>query len=238
MQCIQAGCKKLSCRWCGEYKAKVYKRAIAELADREKLIRMVTLTLDPGLIPPTVNSVRYIQRVWNRFRIWIRDHKGIKLHYVRCVELQQNGTAHYHLLWRECISQDEIIKAWTECGGGHQCRISIPKHNKGPGYVSKYISKRLAEELGKGTRVVATSRGLILFPATLPSGWAYTKLSFYYAYQASVFPLLLHGVYTETPKYFEHYKPPNEERPWTWNDTLLPPRTTNGLFSTTWGRAT
>lgn len=208
-----------------------------ELAKKHKLIRLVTLTLDPGLIPSELDSVVYIQRVWNRFRTWIWEHKHIRLTYIRVVELQENGTAHYHLCLKECISQDEIIEAWTNCGGGHQCRIGIPKHSDPARYASKYISKALADELRKGTRVVATSQGLILFPPPPDTGWRHISTDYFSLLATHLNTTWREAWESTTGSYFEYQRPPTMPTYEDWWDVIYDERQKPVLIWKTYHRA-
>lgn len=217
-QYLRATCKRFSCPHCGPEKKKHYKAAIFEARKTFRLQRHVVLTLDPGLIPPNLDSIEYIQRVWTRFRSWIAQHKGIKFTYLRTIELQQNGTAHFHLIWRECISQDELIEAWRACGGGHQCRIRWCDGNRGASYIAKYISKELVTELRPGTRRVACSHGVVLFQPTLPSGWTFNPLSFYDC-MAFALGLSWTDAYTSSiDRYFEAESPPEDKSTWATID--------------------
>lgn len=209
-QYLMAKCHKLSCSDCGPKKASRYKQAAIAAAKTHGLIRLVTLTLDPGLIPPNENSLQYIQQVWARFRTYLRDHRKLTLHYIRVVELQENGTAHFHLVIRETISQENLINWWRECGGGHQCRIGMPKRGDPAEYATKYISKRYLEQLPKGTRIISTSHGIHLFEKLLPTGWTYLPRSFF-TYMMLALDLSFTEAYNSVvTDYFESESPPGD----------------------------
>lgn len=213
-QYLRATCKRFSCPTCGPQKKQKYKAAIYEARKLYCLQRHVILTLDPGLIPPDIDSVVYIQRVWARFRTWMLIHKGLKFTYLRTIELQGNGTAHFHLIWRECISQDELIQAWVECGGGHQCRIRWRDGNRGARYIAKYLSKELVTPIRKGTRRVATSKGIKLFEKPAPTGWVFNRLSFYDCMSLALHISWSEAFTSKTDRYFEAESPPEGEDVW------------------------
>lgn len=220
-QYLRATCKKLSCDNCGPGKAAQYRAAIFALRREHRLQRHVVLTLDPSLIPPGRDSVEYIQQVWCRFRTFLRDKRGMRLTYVRTIELQKNGTAHFHLILKETITQDSLRKWWVECGGGHQCTIGFRDGNRGAAYITKYITKEFLRTLPAGTRRVACSRPLRLFPPQLPAGWSYTPMSFSIQWMNSYPDVPQHGPFQAEKHYFESESPPIDDS----SGGYLPPPT-------------
>src|SRR5581483_3080896 len=70
----RVNCKTWGCTYCGPRKAKRYKRAIAAVAEREKLNRFLTLTLDPTKVHS--EPVRYLRCVFNKFRTYLKRKYG------------------------------------------------------------------------------------------------------------------------------------------------------------------
>lgn len=209
-QYLAAKCHKLSCKNCGPAKARIYRTAVFKLAAAHQLQRHVTLTLDPGLIPQGRDSVVYIQQVWSRFRSFLARKRGLRLTYIRVLEFQENGTAHYHLLIHETLAQDTLLKAWVECGGGHQVRIRFRDGKRGASYVTKYITKELLLEIPLGTRRISTAQGLRLLEPHVPTGWEYSRLDFY-AHMEICFGMSFSEAWNSTIKdYFEHESPPDD----------------------------
>jgi hypothetical protein len=213
-QYLRATCKRFSCPSCGPEKKQKYRQAIYAATKEHRLQRHLVLTLDPGLIPPNLDSIVYIQRVWARFRSWLQEHKALKLTYLRTIEFQGNGTAHFHVLMRECVSQDELIEAWVSCGGGHQVRIRFCDGNRGARYITKYITKHGVTELPPRARRVATSREIKLFQPTLPSGWTYNPLSFYDCLALALGISWSDAFTSSIDRYFEAESPPEDKSTW------------------------
>ena len=209
-QYLRAKCKKLACLECGPVKTKHYQAAVHKAAAAHKLHRHIILTLDPGLIPADVDSVTYIQQVWTRFRSWMQDKRGLSLTYIRVIQLQENGTAHFHLVVSETITQETIIEGWTACGGGHQCRIRFRDPHRGAEYITRYITRELMLVLPKGRRILSCSRGILLFEKLLPSGWAYSRLSFLEHIMLSFSWSFTESWLSGISDYFESESPPDD----------------------------
>jgi hypothetical protein len=212
-QFLRGTCRKFTCLDCGPKKKKLYRKAIFAARAEYRLQRHMILTLDPGLIPADVDSLVYLQQVWSRFRTWLFTHRQLKLQFIRTIELQSNGTAHFHVLLHETLAQDTIIKAWVECGGGHQCRIRFRDGNRAAAYVTKYITKAIVTELRSGSRRVATSQGITLFPAKLPSGWSYSPVSFVFQIEYTFGLSFMEAHLCQISDYFEAESPPLVQLP-------------------------
>ena len=220
-QYLAATCKKLSCPSCGPKKKSQYRAAIFRLRKEHRLQRHIVLTLDPGLIPADRSSIEYIQQVWARFRTYLHDKRNLSLTYIRTIEVQENGTAHFHLIISETISQENLINWWVACGGGHQCRIRFRDGNRGAHYITKYVTKELVTPLPPGTRRVATSKGLRLFEPKAPSGWEWNSLPMW-VHVANAYTLNVNALEVlPQPEYFESESPPLDNAEGTW----APPRT-------------
>lgn len=212
-QYLATSCKKLTCDDCGPVKAAAYKRAIFAAAKKHGLNRLLTLTLDPGLIPPDRDSIEYINQVWHRYLTVIMRNRKVPLLFLRVLELQKNGTAHFHVLTNAQFAQDTWLQLWVAAGGGHQVRIRFHDGNRGAAYVCKYVSKELLQQIPKGRRRVTTCRAIRLFEPHVPTGWEWNRD-----------PLWVHAMncyglrfdlilVTPNPKYFEHQVPPCVEEP-------------------------
>jgi hypothetical protein len=112
-------CKCWDRSWCGPRKAKRYKWAIRATAEAHGLSRFVSLTLDPSLVGDE-NSVAYLNRTFAKLRTYLKRHFRTSIKYIRVLEFQQNGTAHFHVLVDRYIPQKWLQKAWQAVGGGRQ----------------------------------------------------------------------------------------------------------------------
>jgi hypothetical protein len=92
----RVNCKTWGCPYCGPRKARRYRYLIGQIAEREQLTKFLTLTLDPSLIEG--DSVRYIRRVFDKFRLYLRRKFGIPVKYIAVLEFHKSGIAHLHLL--------------------------------------------------------------------------------------------------------------------------------------------
>lgn len=212
-QHLRTSCKKLSCPDCGPVKCASYRRAVFDLAKQHGLRRHVTLTLDPGLIPADVDSVTYIAQVWNRYKTELERHYGLKLTWLRVLEFQGNGTAHYHLLIKETVTQDTLLQAWVSAGGGHQVRIRFRDGTRGASYVTKYVTKELMANIPPGRRVITTTRLMRLFPPHVPSGWQWNRYPLW-IYICEDYGLQIKTLDTfPDPRYYESGTPPLEHMP-------------------------
>lgn len=86
---IRLDCKTWGCPYCAPRKAKRYKAAIREIAEREQLNRFLTLTLDPRKIEGS--PVRYLRKVFNKFRVYLLRKYGKSINYIAVLEFHKNG---------------------------------------------------------------------------------------------------------------------------------------------------
>lgn len=91
-----------------------------EIAEEYTLQRMVTLTLDPKIIPARYRgrTDRYIRELWRMMRVLLMRKFGKTLPFVGVLEFQKNGNAHLHLLVGQYIPQAWLTYAWQSIGGG------------------------------------------------------------------------------------------------------------------------
>ncbi len=207
-QYLSTSCKKLTCPDCGPLKAAEYKKAIFAAAKEHGLQRHLTLTLDPGLIPPDRDSIDYINQVWHRFLAVIFRERNVKLTYLRVLELQENGTAHFHVLVKEQFAQDVWIQFWVGVGGGHQCRIRFRDGNRGAAYVTKYVSKELLLEIPPGRRRVATCRLIRLFEPHEKTGWEWLSTPMWMHHMNCFGTNFQQAINSLLDRYFESESPP------------------------------
>lgn len=172
-------CKCWTCKHCGPKKAKRYRYLIAQLAEQEHLTRFLTLTLDPKKIEG--NSVSYLRRVFNKFRLYLGRRYGGPIKYIAVLEFQQSGIAHLHVLVDRFIPQNWISESWSALGGGNIVDIRYVDVHRIARYVSKYLTKELLLSAPKRSRRVTTSRSLHLLPKKDSNGsWELFKVSIFH----------------------------------------------------------
>jgi hypothetical protein len=161
-QFIRLNCKCWECRYCGPRRAKRCKRAIAAWAEKLQLNRFVTLTLDPKKLNGE-DPTQYLNRTFSKFRSVLHRRYGKALSYIRVLEYQQNGNAHFHLLLNQFIDVEWLRTEWQAVGGGWNVWIKMITIRRIVGYLSKYLTKDLLMSAPKGSRRVTTSRDIRLF---------------------------------------------------------------------------
>jgi hypothetical protein len=160
---IRANCKCWDCAYCGPRRAKRYRRAIALWAEKLKLTRFLTLTLDPKKLDDEKESTEYLNKTFAKLRSVLQREYGQSITFIRVLEYQQNGMAHFHVLVDRFISIHWLKAKWQALGGGWHVDIRYVDVHRIPNYVSKYLSKDLLTSAPKGSRRVTTSRGIHLF---------------------------------------------------------------------------
>jgi len=167
---VRLSCKCWNCEYCGKRKAKRYKLTIAREAERLKLGRLLTLTLDPKKTPAKY-AVREIKTIWARFRSQLRKRYGTSPNYICVMEFQhETKMPHLHVLIDRYIEWEWCRKVWEQAGGGAHVDIRAGKKNaKGfidlhrvAHYLSKYLTKELMMSAPKGSRRVTTSKAVTL----------------------------------------------------------------------------
>jgi hypothetical protein len=153
-------CKCWACPYCGPKKAKRYRCAVRENAQRLKLNRFLTLTLDPSKIEG--DPVRYLRGVFNEFRVYLRRKFGVAPQYIAVLEFQKSGNPHLHILLDRYIERNWIAQTWSAIGGGRIVDIRFVDIGRISNYVSKYLTKELLLSAPLGSRRVTTSRGIQL----------------------------------------------------------------------------
>ena len=134
---------------------------IGQLAEREQLTRFLTLTLDPAAIRG--DSVRYLRKVFNKFRLYLRRKYSSSIKYIAVLEFHQSGIAHLHVLVDRFIPWDWIRQSWSALGGGQVVFIKYVDVHRISRYLSKYLTKELLLSAPMRSRRVTTSRSLHLY---------------------------------------------------------------------------
>jgi hypothetical protein len=174
-------CKTWGCRYCGPRKAKRYKYLIRQVAEREQLTRFLTLTLDPSRIDG--DSVRYLRRTFDKFRLYLRRRFGTPVKYIAVLEFHKSGIAHLHLLVDRFIPWEWIKESWSSLGGGTVVDIRYVDVHRISRYLSKYLTKELLQSAPNRSRRVTTSRSIRLIEKKEKDGlWTLLKVSIFFLY--------------------------------------------------------
>jgi hypothetical protein len=181
----RVNCKCWSCSYCGPRKARRYKYLIQHIAEREGLTRFITLTLDPSLIEG--DAVRYLRRVFNKFRLYLRRRYGAPVKYIAVLEFQKSGIPHLHLLVDQFIHWRWIRSAWSALGGGTFVDIRYVDVHRISRYLSKYLTKELLQSAPARSRRVTTSRTIRLIEKKEDQQgiWNLLKISIFFLYSRS-----------------------------------------------------
>jgi hypothetical protein len=178
---IRLNCRNWDCSYCGQRKAKRYKRAIRQLAETARLTRFLTLTLDPAKID--TDPTRYLRKVFNKFREYLRREFGGPIKYIAVLEFQQNGNPHLHVLLDRFIRWQWIRKSWSALGGGTMVDIRLVDVHRVSRYLSKYLTKELLMSAPKRSRRVTLCRALHLFEKKpQETQWRLARVSVFFFY--------------------------------------------------------
>ena len=158
----RVGCKCWGCSGCGPRRASMYRIRIIKAAERLKLTKLLTLTLDPAKLGPGQDSTRYINEAFADFRVYLRRKLGRTPSYIRVLEYQQNGNAHFHILLSDWLSQTWVSESWQAVGGGRVVDIRSIDLHRVSRYLSKYLTKELILNAPPRSRRVTTSRDIHL----------------------------------------------------------------------------
>jgi hypothetical protein len=134
---------------------------IAQTAERLKLNKLLTLTLDPTKLNGK-ESTKYINGVFADFRVYLKRRLGYAPDYIRVLEYQKNGNAHLHVLLNCYLPQAWVSEAWAAIGGGRVVDIKHVDVHRVSHYLSKYLTKQMIMCAPKGARRVTTSRSIRL----------------------------------------------------------------------------
>jgi hypothetical protein len=167
---MRVSCKCWNCEYCGKRKAKRYKAVIGREAERLKLNRLLTLTLDPKKTS-VKHAVTEIKKVWARFRAQLRKRYGAAPNYICVMEFQhETKMPHLHVLIDRYIEWEWCRKVWEQAGGGRHVDIRAGKKNsegfidlhRVAHYLSKYLTTELLCSAPKRSRRVTTSKAVTL----------------------------------------------------------------------------
>ena len=161
---IRLNCKTWACAYCGPRKAWRYKQAIRAIAERLSLTRFLTLTLDPSKIEG--DPVRYLRRVFNKFRVSLLRKFKCTVNYIAILEFHKSGIPHLHVLVDRFILQQWISEAWSALGGGEIVDIRFVDVHRISHYLAKYLTKELLMSAPLRSRRVTTSRSIHLLEKT------------------------------------------------------------------------
>jgi hypothetical protein len=130
-------------------------------AERLKLRRLLTLTLDPKKLGGA-GPVSYLRYCFAKFRIYLKRKYGEAPQYIAVLEFQKNGNPHLHILIDRFIDTRWIEAIWQRVGGGQQIDIKLVDLHRVSRYLSKYLTKEMLASAPKRSRRVTTSRGIKL----------------------------------------------------------------------------
>jgi hypothetical protein len=174
-------CKSWGCSHCGPRRARRYKHSIRTIADRLKLQRFITLTLDPEKIEG--DSVIYLRDTFNKLRTYLRRKYGSAPKYIAVLEFHENGKPHLHILIDRFIEQAWLSKAWEAVGGGRIVDIRFVDLHRVSRYLAKYLTVDLLLSAPKGVRRVTCSRGIVLLEKSAKThAWILLKTPITYLY--------------------------------------------------------
>ena len=157
---VRLDCKSWDCDFCAPRKAWRYKQAIRDIAERHSLTRFLTLTLDPSKIDG--DPVRYLRRVFNKFRVSLLRKFGCSVTYIAILEFHKSGIPHLHVLIDRFVLQRWISESWSALGGGHVVDIRFVDVHRISHYLAKYLTKELLMSAPLRSRRVTTSRSIHL----------------------------------------------------------------------------
>lgn len=171
----RARCNKWACPKCGPKNARKLRESVIRVAGERELKRFLTLTLDPSKFEG--DSVAYINKCWVKLRVYLQRKYGHRVSFIKIMEFQKNGQAHFHILIDRFIPYEWMKKAWQAVGGGG-VDIRLIDIHRVAGYLSKYLTKELLINLPKGMRRYSTSKDIKLNQKQKSSGWSFAKYPF------------------------------------------------------------
>jgi hypothetical protein len=179
---LRLNCKCWDCSYCAPRKARRYRHAIAQTAERLQLRRFVTLTLDPSKIEG--DPVCYLNKTWAKFRTYLRRKFGVAPTYIRVLEFQKSGNPHFHILISCYVEFAWLQRAWQSVGGGLFVNIKLVDVHRVSRYLSKYLTKELLLSAPLRSRRVTSSRDIHLNeqPAS-EIKWEFVRYSIFGLYE-------------------------------------------------------
>jgi hypothetical protein len=196
-------CKSYRCNRCRPPKLKEVRARICAAAEKHKLNKMATLTLDRKRLTRNEqrHTDRYIRECWRSMRVLLARKYGKKIArksgkksipFVGVLEFQKNGAAHLHILLADYIPQKWLSKAWQKVGGGRYVDIRFVDVHRVSAYLSSYLAgdkvTHTLELLPKRARIFTTSRSIVLWGKQEKSGWWLRRVDIGALYDAAQNP--------------------------------------------------
>jgi hypothetical protein len=174
-------CRSLRCLGCSKARLRYIRSRITLLAELFGLFRVLTLTLNPTLIPTGVRSDLYLKNCWRKMRVLLQRRFGASIRFIAILEFQKSGLAHLHVLVGLYIPQDWLSEAWQSIGGGKIVDIRCVDASRVAAYVTPYLVggkiHHTLSLLPARARIFSTSRGLSLSERKEKSGWWVDRVS-------------------------------------------------------------
>ena len=157
-------CKAYKCPVCGDWKKYELKKAIDKFVSGWDRVRMWTFTFSSHIFRGLNTEERFklASKIWKTFRDLLRSTKWIgekerNFQYLKIIELQKNGSPHFHALVDRYVYQPKLNKIWqtaikycTDYKGTlgnanvSKSEENVSKKNAG-NYIIKYITKQLED---------------------------------------------------------------------------------------------
>lgn len=174
-------CQCYRCARCRPRKLKRVRARISQIASEKKLLRFVTLTLDPKKIPKNTRSDKHLRETWRKMRVLLARRFGSSIHFVAVLEFQKSGVAHLHVLVGVYIPQEWLSSAWESVGGGKIVDIRYVDVHRIAGYLTRYLAGDKVEHtlslLPLRARIFSCSRSILLWGKKEKSKWWLCKRS-------------------------------------------------------------
>lgn len=175
-------CNTYGCPECGKRKVAILRKSIIKVLTNWKEVRMWTFTLSHTL--GTIEEHRAIyQKVWRIFFLNLRRNKALsknqrEVQYIRVWERCGDGYFHSHVFVNQYLNFFNILNLWrsaivtvTKCdeetakkiGGCNIAGKSSLTVEQAANYVTKYVTKQVADETDKNNRRYSKSNEIILF---------------------------------------------------------------------------
>ena len=179
--CARLMCKTYGCARCFPKKLRRVRTRIAQIASELKLLKFVTLTLDPKKIPQGVRSERYLRETWRKMRVLLARRFGKSIPFIAVLEFQKSGVAHLHLLVGVYIPQKWLSTAWESVGGGKIVDIRQVNIQRVVGYLTCYLTNsKVAHTLSllpRRGRIFTCSRSISFWGPKRETEWWLCKRS-------------------------------------------------------------
>lgn len=158
---IKVSCKAYKCPECGPRKKFKLQKAIEKYVKSWDRIRMFTFTFSSNIFSGLnmEEKLKLASKIWKTFRDSIRKshvltHFEKNFQYIKTIELQENGSPHFHALVDRFIFHSRIDKIWKSAIrqntdykgtlGSVNIQGGIRKGDAGK-YITKYVTKQLID---------------------------------------------------------------------------------------------